>query len=80
MATAEQFQNLLDLFKQQMDTITALRQEKESLRTAANATDQNTNGNGSATDHYKPKKPESPIIHANLDDKELALVEDSWGR
>ena len=31
-------------------------------------------------DAYKPKKPERPIIHANIDDQEWALVEDSWGR
>ena len=83
MATAEQFQNLLDLFKQQMETITALREENEGLRTAATANDENngaTGGNASATDHYKPKKPERPIIQANLDDQEWALVEDSWGR
>ena len=82
MATAEQFQNLLDLFKQQMETITTLREENEGLRTAATANDENTatGGNTSATNHYKPKKPERPIIHANLDDQEWALVEDSWGR
>lgn len=90
MATAEQFQNLLDLFKQQMETITALRSENEDLRVAnatpatpASATPANdgaTGGTASAPDKYKPKKPERPIIQPNLDDQEWALFEDSWGR
>ena len=81
MATAEKFQDLLDLFKQQMETITALRTENEELR--ANETPANdgaTGGTASASDPYKPKKPERPIIQPNLDDQEWALFEDSWGR
>ena len=72
MATAEQFQNLLDLFKQQMETITALRSENEDFllanatpATPASATPANdgaTGGTASAPDKYKPKKPGRPII------------------
>ena len=80
MATAEQFQNLLDLFKQQMETITALRDENQGLRDANGTAGGTTGGTASATDVYKPKKPERPIIHANIDDQEWAIVEDSWGR
>lgn len=87
MATAEQFQNLLDLFKQQMETITTLRTENEGLR-AANVTPTTpatpaavgTSGAASSAENYKPKKPERPIIQPNLDDQEWALFEDSWDR
>ena len=87
MATAEQFQNLLDLFKQQMETITTLRTENEGLR-AANVTPTTpatpaavgTSGTASSAENYKPKKPERPIIQPNLDDQEWALFEDSWDR
>ena len=76
MATAEQFQDLLNLFKQQMTTIEELRAENQDLRTNVPAPADDT----TATNVYKPKKPERPIIHANIDDQEWALFEDSWGR
>ena len=78
------------MFKQQIETITALRTENKGLRVAnatpgtpASATPANdgaTGGTASASDKYKAKKPERPIIQPNLDDQEWALFEDSWGR
>ena len=57
MATAEQFQNLLNLFKQQ--------EENQGLRTNV-AQAEGTTGvavpTTSTTNGYKPKKPERPII------------------
>ena len=79
MATAEQFQDLLNLFKQ-METITALREENQGLRAASEASPAVGATGGATSSDYKPKKPERPIIHPNIDDQEWALVEDSWAQ
>ena len=50
MATAEQFRNLLDLFKQQMDTITALREENQGLLDANETVGCTTGTTASALD------------------------------
>ena len=71
MATPEQVQELITLMKQQMDTVNELREENDRLR-AANA--------GAAENQCKLKKPERPVVNANIDDREWALFEDSWGR
>ena len=43
---------------------------------AANSTTANISGHHS----YKGKKPDRPLINANIDDREWALFADAWGR
>ena len=66
MATAEQITTMLDLMQQQMTTLTQLQAENTRLR-----------GNNTES---KPKKPDRPIIDANLDDQEWLLFLDAWER
>ena len=58
MATAEQFNDLLDLFKQQMETITALRTENEELR--ANETPANDGATGGTASTSETREAHHP--------------------
>ena len=86
MAATEQMQEIIDLLKQQMDTVTSLREENSQLRAASGASPE-LNVTGDTSNHatgdvgqYKAKKPERPLVNANIDDREWALFEDSWKR
>ena len=68
MATTEQVQTMLDLMQQQMTTLTQLQAENARLRDANTDT------------ASKSKKPDRPIIDANLDDQEWLLFLDAWER
>ena len=82
MATTEQFQEMIELFKtqmqqqqQQMQTVNELRAENAQLRAEHDA----TAGDGGES-RYKSKKPDRPIINAGLDDREWVLFLDTWER
>ena len=78
MATPEQMQEIINLLKNQMDTVNALREENDHLRAANGATGAAEASVGD--NQYKAKKPDRPIINANIDDREWALFEDAWAR
>ena len=93
MASAEQMQQMLDLLQQQMKTVTDLQSENARLRDAssntndvqddAGAGDGNMGASGgsvSVVRGYKSKKPDRPMVNANIDDREWALFMDRWGR
>ena len=87
MATTEQMQDIINLLKQQMDTVTSLREENAQLRAASETANREPNVIGDTSNHaagdtnqYKAKKPERPLVNANIDDREWALFEDSWKR
>ena len=83
MATAEQMQDIINLLKQQMETVNSLREENDQLRAANGTAGTEPNVTGDVTvetNQYKAKKPERPVVNANIDDREWALFEDSWKR
>ena len=70
MATVELITSMLEMMKQQMDTLTQLQAENARLRDA----------NADAATSSKSKKPDRPVIDANLDDQEWLLFLDAWER
>ena len=77
---------MLDLMKEQMETIKTLQVENTRLRTEAAAQPPNnepatppvtTESDGP---RYKTKRPDRPVINTGIDDREWALAEDSWTR
>ena len=72
MAATEQVQTMLDLMQQQMTTLTQLQAENARLKDANTADTANT--------VVKLRKPDRPIIDANLDDQEWLLFLDAWER
>ena len=87
MATADQVQQMLDLLKEQMATVTTLQEENANLReTAAQAAVPNNDTDArSATvntndPRYNTKKPDRPVIDTELDDCDWELFLDTWNR
>ena len=91
MATEEQIQQMLDMMKQQMKTVNDLQAENVRLRaenvsltatnvgaaTATTAAADMTIANTSDRPLYKGKKPDRPLVNANIDDREWALFADA---
>ena len=65
---------MLDMMQQQMTTLTNLQAENTRLREA------NANADAANVNISKSKKPDRPIIDANLDDQEWLLFLDAWER
>ena len=88
MSNPDQVQQMLDLMKEQMETIKTLQVENTRLRTEAaaqpadNATPTATPPVTTESDgpRYKTKRPDRPVINTGIDDREWALAEDSWTR
>lgn len=89
MATQEQIQTMLDLMttqqrqmQQQMEAMAALQEENATLRRDAAVVEATggITGDGNAQGNYKSKKPERPLINAGIDDREWALLQDTWSR
>ena len=76
MATAEQVQQMIDLMKAQMEQVTKLQTENAELRNAM----RDANEGGHASQTYKVKTPDRPVINSGLDDRDWALFEDTWSR
>ena len=90
MANETQVQEILDVMKQQMAQLTLLHNENTRLRQAADAAATSvvatpapttTASNDTVTSTpYRSKRPDRPVINADLDDREWALLEDTWVR
>ena len=82
MATENQVQQMLDLMKEQMDTIKSLQSENSRLR--EDERQPNNVPTAPLTEveghHFKTKRPDRPSINAGIDDREWVLVKDSWVR
>ena len=79
MATTEQFQQLIDLFKTQVEENRVLRETSNGQQATQDATQSTPRVNGQ-TRKSKSKKPDRPIIDASIDDRDWALFRDSWSR
>ena len=83
MANEAQVQQMLDLMKEQMETIKTLQEDNTRLRTAAPldnppaAAPVTTEGDAP---RYKTKRPDRPVINTGINDREWALAKDSWVR
>ena len=71
--TPDQVTEMLNLFREQMETVKDLQAENARLR-------ETTPENVTGATRYKPRKPDRPTVNANIDDREWALFIDSWGR
>ena len=76
MTNGEQMQQIIALMQRQMDTLDTLREENIMLRAA----NQGPNTNARTIPQGKTKRPDRPVINANMDDREWALFEDTWSR
>ena len=77
MATPEQIQTMLDLMTRQMARLEAVESENAQLR---QNTEQSTPSLASAQRDAKKRRPDRPVIEANLSDSDWALFNDTWGR
>ena len=73
MATSEQIGTMLMLMQQQMQTLTMLQTENADLRQQQVRNERNP-------DSMKTKRPDRPLINANIDDREWELLKDTWNR
>lgn len=83
MGNDEQMQQILALMQRQMDNLESLREENSMLReaaTQATATATARDVTIRNTPQGKTKRPDRPVINANIDDREWALFEDTWNR
>ena len=87
MASEAQVQQMLDMMKEQMETIKTLQEDNTRLRTETTPPPNNPPQPAttpitteSDTPRYKTKRPDRPVINAGIDDREWALVKDSWVR
>ena len=85
MTNEDQVQTILALMQRQMDSLDSLREENTMLREAAiqQQTVNQLQGREVYTSNAsqgKTKRPDGPIINANIDDWEWALFEDTWNR
>ena len=85
MANAEQVQQLIDIMKEQMETMKNLQAENARLSNVEAATTVErvtaaTPANNEVNSSYKPKKPDRPVINPGMDDREWALFTDTWTR
>ena len=82
MATEAQVQQMLDMMKEQMETIKTLQADNTRLRTETTPPDNQpapVTMEGD-TSRYKTKRPDRPVINTGIDDREWALAKDSWVR
>ena len=70
MATTEQVQELIGLMQQQLQQLTSLQADNSRLRSSA----------GTVPRTVQSKKPDRPVVHTGLDDREWLLFEDTWSR
>ena len=75
MGTPEQFQEMLDLLKQQVATMQNLQNENVRLREEVA---QPTAG-AAESSTYRSKKPDRPTVNVDIDEREWALFIDAWG-
>ena len=82
MGTPEQFQEMLDLLKQQFASMQTLQTENARLREgAAQMAPVEPAAEASAgSSRCKTQKPDRPTVDANIDDREWALFLDRWDR
>ena len=73
MVTSEQIGTMLMLMQQQMQTLTMLQAENADLRQQQVRNERNP-------DNMKTKRPDRPLINANIDDREWELLKDTWNR
>lgn len=71
MANADQVQQMLDMMAQQMSHMQTLQKENAQLRDQQPRRSQT---------EAKAKRPDRPVIEANLSDGDWALFEDTWKR
>ena len=72
MATTEQVAQLIQIMQQQNEMLIA-------QRTGAGA-DVEANAGGEPARNSKARKPDRPVVNADIDDREWALFEDTWSR
>ena len=77
MATPEQIQTMLDLMTRQMARLEAVEIENAQLR---QNTEPSTPGLSSGQREPKKRRPDRPVIEANLSDSDWALFIDTWSR
>ena len=81
MGNDAQIKQILALMQRQMDNLESLREENSMLREAATqATATARDVTIRNTPQGKTKRPDRPVINANIDDREWALFEDTWNR
>lgn len=76
MTNGDQMQQIIALMQRQMDNLDTLREENAMLRAAT----QRTEATVRIAPQGKTKRPDRPVITANMDDREWALFEDTWSR
>ncbi len=76
----QQQQQMQEQMMKQMETLTVLQTENTALRNAATADNNNNSNNGVGEQRYKPKRFNRPVIERDIDDREWALLMDTWGR
>lgn len=75
----KQQQELQQKMLEQIDKLTAL--QSGNVNPAVPTTTAPVTHDGQVqNDRYKPKKPDRPVIHAGIDDREWALFRDTWTR
>jgi len=70
MTTEAQVQTMLELMQQQMEQLKLLQTENAQLR----------NNNNTDPPAGRTKRPDRPIVNANIDEREWELFKDSWQR
>ena len=70
MATEAQVQTMLELMQQQMEQLKQLQTENTQLR----------NNNNTDPPAERTKRPDRPVVNANIDEREWELFKDSWQR
>ena len=68
---------MLDLMTRQMQRLEAVENENTQLR---QHTQQSTTGTASAQKEGRKRRPDRPVIEANLSDSDWALFNDTWSR